>query len=195
VRIESGFQNTPLAYPAVEEHRPVTREPSYRQLVQLTPYDPCWVRLYEGEVDGLVVALAPVAAVEHVGSTSVPGLAAKPTVDIAVGVPTLDLPEGATLAMEQLGYHYGGDLGLPQHVFRKGEQAPWRAIVHVVEHGGAMWRDYLSFRDHLRANPDDAARYEALKRSLLVGRVGWYSGRDKEAFIRPILNSTAHPHA
>jgi GrpB-like predicted nucleotidyltransferase (UPF0157 family) len=51
-----------------------------------------------------------------------------------------------------------------------------------------MWRDYLRFRGHLRANPQDAARYADVKASLLVERGGWYSGRDKESFMRPILD-------
>jgi GrpB-like predicted nucleotidyltransferase (UPF0157 family) len=93
--------------------------------------------------------------------------------------------------MEQLGYHYGGDHGLPQHVFRKGECVPWHFLVHVVEHGGSMWRDFLTFRDHLRGNPIAAARYEELKRTLLIQRGEWYSGRDKEPFIRPILDANA----
>ena len=156
----------------------------------LAPHDPRWAHLYEGEVESLAAALGPVA-IEHVGSTSVPGLAAKPTIDIAVGVRALILPEGAAAAMERLGYHYGGDLGLPQHVFRKGERMPWRFLVHVVEHRGFMWRDFLAFRDYLRADPTEAARYEDLKRSLLLEGAEWYSGRDKEPFIRPILDSHA----
>jgi len=51
-----------------------------------------------------------------------------------------------------------------------------------------MWRDYLRFRDHLRSHPLDAERYAALKAALLVGRGGWYSGRDKASFIAPILS-------
>jgi GrpB-like predicted nucleotidyltransferase (UPF0157 family) len=89
--------------------------------------------------------------------------------------------------MEKLGYHYGGDHGRPQHVFRKGEAVPWQFLVHVVECEGTMWRDYLRFRDHLRANPQDAARYTDLRASLLAEGGGWYSGEDKESFIRPIL--------
>lgn len=157
--------------------------------MDLAPYDRGWARRYEAEIAPLGCALAPVVAVEHVGSTSVPGLAAKPTIDIAVGVPDLRLPEGATAAMERIGYHYAGDLGLPQHVFRKGDRVPWRFLIHVVEHGGSMWRDFLTFRDHLRANPAAAARYEELKRTLLAERDEWYTGRDKDTFIRPILDS------
>jgi GrpB-like predicted nucleotidyltransferase (UPF0157 family) len=124
-----------------------------------------------------------------VGSTSVPGLAAKPTIDIAVGVVSLDLPEGAGRRMERLGYDYGGDHGQPQHVFRKGTSVPWRFLVHVVQYGSPMWLDFLRFRDYLRTNPAEADRYARLKASLLADRGEWYSGRDKERFIRPVLDS------
>jgi GrpB-like predicted nucleotidyltransferase (UPF0157 family) len=134
-------------------------------------------------------ALAPVVAAEHVGSTAVPGLAAKPTIDIAVGVVSLDLPEDAWRRMVRLGYDYGVDHGQPQHVFRKGTSVPWRFLVHVVQHGGPMWLDFLRFRDYLRANPAEADRYARLKASLLADRGEWYSGRDKERFIRPVLDS------
>jgi GrpB-like predicted nucleotidyltransferase (UPF0157 family) len=162
----------------------------YPELVgaRLAVYDPRWPQLYELEVVDVANALAPVVATEHIGSTSVPHLAAKPTIDIAVGVRALTLPSTAWNQMEALGYHYGGDHGLPQHVFRKGESAPWRFLVHVVEYDGAMWREYLHFRDYLRADPAGAARYAELKESLLAEGGNWYAGRDKESFIRPILD-------
>lgn len=156
---------------------------------RLAAYDPRWPDLYEREVVGVIAALAPVVAAEHVGSTSVPGLAAKPTIDIAVGVESLSLPSVAWGRMEKLGYHYGGDHGRPQHVFRKGEAVPWQFLVHVVEYEGTMWCDFLRFRDHLRAHPQDADRYADLKASLLAELGDWYSGRDKESFIRPILEA------
>ena len=91
--------------------------------------------------------------------------------------------------MERLGYHYGGDHGQPQHLFRKGPSVPWRFLVHVVQYDGPMWRDFLRFRDYLRANPAEAERYARLKASLLVDGGTWYSGRDKVHFIRPVLDS------
>jgi GrpB-like predicted nucleotidyltransferase (UPF0157 family) len=153
----------------------------------LTPYDDRWPRLFEDEAPRLLLALAPVIAIEHVGSTAVPGLAAKPTIDIAVGVPSLELRAAAARRMEELGYQYGGTHDQPQHVFRRGRDVPWEVIVHVVEHEGPMWHHYLRFRDHLRSHRADANRYEALKAALLVGRGGWYRGLDKEAFIASIL--------
>lgn len=155
--------------------------------VALTPYDSTWPERFAREAVALESALAPVLGIEHVGSTAVPGLAGKPTIDIAVGLESLALGSSRTRRIEALGYHYGGTHGKPQHVCRKGDAVPWEYLVHVVERGGRMWRDYLRFRDHLRSHPEDARRYEALKASLLVGRGGWYRGADKQAFITPIL--------
>jgi GrpB-like predicted nucleotidyltransferase (UPF0157 family) len=153
----------------------------------LAPYDPSFPRRYEAESARVAAALGDVLAIEHVGSTAVPGLAGKPTIDIAAGVPTLALAPGARTRMEDLGYVYSGDHGLRQHVFNSGNGVPWRFIVHVVEFEGGMWCDLIAFRDHLRANSDDAARYQALKESLLTSRSAWYRGVDKAPFIEPIL--------
>ena len=155
--------------------------------LNLAPYDPSSPHRYEAEAERVSAALGNVVAVEHVGSTSVPGLPGKPTIDIAAGVPTLALARGARERMERLGYSYAGDHGLPQHVFRYGHAVPWRFIVHVVEFEGSMWRDFLAFRDSLRSDPDAAARYGALKESLLAERTDWYHGVDKASFIEPIL--------
>jgi GrpB-like predicted nucleotidyltransferase (UPF0157 family) len=103
-------------------------------------------------------ALGDVVAMEHVGSTSVPGLSGKPTIDVAAGVPTLTLDSTARQQMEGLGYFYGGDLGLRQHVFRKGIGVPWEFIVHVVEHDGQMWQDFLrsvTICARVRTRPSD----------------------------------------
>ncbi len=135
------------------------------------------------------MALDPVIAIEHVGSTAVPGLASKPTVDVAVGVASLDLGSEPYERMARLGYRYGGTHDLPQHVFRRGPQVPWEILVHVVEHDGRMWSDFLRLRDHLRTHPADARRYGELKAALLVGRGSWYRGVDKEGFIAPILSA------
>ena len=155
---------------------------------RLAPYDPAWPRRFAEESPRLVRSLRSVIGIEHVGSTSVPGLAAKPTVDVAVGVRSLDLDTGAERRMAALGYHYGGTHDLRQLVFRQGTAVPWEVIVHVVEHDGEMWRGFLRFREQLRSHPDDARRYEGLKAALLVGRGGWYSGADKQAFIEAILS-------
>jgi GrpB-like predicted nucleotidyltransferase (UPF0157 family) len=153
----------------------------------LTPYDPSSPRRYEVEAARVSAGVGNVAAIEHVGSTSVLGLAGKPTIDIAAGVPTLALASATRTGMERLGYSYSGDHGLPQHVFNCGSSVPWLFIVHVVEFESGFWRDLIAFRDYLRAHPEDAARYAALKEALLAERGEWYRGVHKSPFIEPIL--------
>jgi GrpB-like predicted nucleotidyltransferase (UPF0157 family) len=157
----------------------------------LARYDPDWPKRFRAEVRVLRAALQSAIEIAHVGSTSVPGLAAKPTIDIAVGVPDLSLDEATHRRMTEAGYSYGGDHGQPQHIFRKGKTLPREVLVHVVEHGGQMWQDFLRLRDYLRANPAEAGRYAEFKASLLVGRGGWYRGIDKSPFIEPILGRGA----
>jgi GrpB-like predicted nucleotidyltransferase (UPF0157 family) len=155
--------------------------------LRLAAYDAEWPRRYADEAPRVAAAIGDVIDIAHVGSTSVPGLAAKPTIDIAVGIASLQLDPQAHERMAGLGYAYGGDHGLPQHIFRKGAAVPWAFLVHVVEHEGWMWRDFLRFREHLRTHPADARRYAELKGALLRGSEGWYSGADKAEFIHPII--------
>jgi tRNA threonylcarbamoyladenosine biosynthesis protein TsaE len=116
------------------------------------------------------------------------GLAAKPTIDVAVGATTLDLPPEAVTRMEQLGYEDACDEDRPwERRFRKGTAVPWDVIVHVVEWGGPVWNDFLRFRDALRADAGAALEYEQLKRALLEERGEWYSGRDKHELIGRVL--------
>jgi len=156
---------------------------------RLAEHDPRWAERFDAEAEAIRLALGDVAvAVEHVGSTAVAGLAAKPTIDIVVGVTTLELPEEAVDRMAALGYEDARADSRPgERRFRKGETVPREVIVHVVEHRGEEWRSDLAFRDALRADPELAQAYEELKRRLLAERGTWYSGRDKESFVRRAL--------
>lgn len=115
------------------------------------------------------------AAIEHVGSTSVPGLCAKPIVDILVGLRELSLSDAEIGGMERLAYEYLGEFGLPGRLyFRKGE--PRTHHVHVVAYGGDHWERHLAFRDALRSNPEERRRYDELKRRLAA------EGHPREAY-------------
>jgi NAD-dependent deacetylase len=137
--------------------------------VTVVDYDPAWSKLYEEERERIREALSDVVVdIEHMGSTAVPGLAAKPVIDISVGLSTLDLTDQHVQTMKQLGYDYLGELGLPGRLyFRKGA-ATSTHHVHAVEWGGAHWSRHLAFRDYLRAHPEEAARYAEAKRKLAV---------------------------
>jgi GrpB-like predicted nucleotidyltransferase (UPF0157 family) len=156
-----------------------------RGTVRVDDYDPEWSALFVMEVsriartcDGLDLD------VEHVGSTAVPGLCAKPVVDLLVGRrPTTDV-ELVIQGLKSAGYVHRGNLGLPGREFlRRGNPSEYH--VHLVEVGGEHWLQMLRFRDRLRSSPDVMEQYAALKRSLALrypqDRESYLAG--KAAFI------------
>jgi GrpB-like predicted nucleotidyltransferase (UPF0157 family)/predicted acetyltransferase len=134
--------------------------------VRVVDYDLGWPAQFAEERARLVSALGDAAAaIEHIGSTAVAGLAAKPIIDIMVGLRRAPLGEEHIVAVTQLGYEYRGEFGIPgRQYFRRGR--PRTHQLHVVQHGSAFWETHLLFRDHLRAHPSEAERYAALKREL-----------------------------
>ena len=121
----------------------------------LVAYDPLWPAAFEYERVRLVKALGPVAkGIEHYGSTAVPGLCAKPILDIMVGISPLSEWERCKPSLEALGYDYAGGAGVPGHyIFGRGRDRTERThLVHVVEYQGESWRGSLAFRDALRSN-------------------------------------------
>jgi GrpB-like predicted nucleotidyltransferase (UPF0157 family) len=134
--------------------------------VVVLPYDARWPKVFRAERDPLAGIFGERAAgIEHVGSTAVPGLAAKGIVDILLGLRPLELFPADLDAMARLGYVYRGELGIPgRHFFQKGR--PPTHHVHAVEHGSVEWLKHMHFRDHLRAHPEDMQGYAKLKREL-----------------------------
>lgn len=135
--------------------------------VHVAEYDPAWPRAFAGEAPVLARVLPAGTRIEHIGSTSVPGLAAKPIVDIQAGV-TGPLDEARFAAvLEPLGYESLGEAGVPGRLYfrRRGTQS---FNVHVVELGGAHWQNNLALRDYLRAVPAAAARYGQHKRAVVA---------------------------
>lgn len=136
--------------------------------VVIVDYDPQWPARFEAERARIALALGSVdgvIAIEHVGSTAVPGLAAKPIIDIMIGVREIAIGERCIEPMESLDYEYRGDAGIPgRHYFRKGN--PRSHHLHLIEHGSEFWVNHLLFRDELRSHPESAREYEALKREL-----------------------------
>ena len=119
----------------------------------LVAYDPLWPAAFENEKGRLAKALGPVAkGIEHYGSTAVPGLCAKPILDIMVGISPLSEWERCKPALEALGYDYAEGAGVPEHyIFGLGRDRAERThLVHVVEYQGESWRGSLAFRDALR---------------------------------------------
>lgn len=166
-----------------------------RGQVRLAEPTPRWAALYADEARRLHAALARfAAAVEHCGSTSVPGLPAKPILDVLVGVPApVDVP-GVAAALVPLGYEHAPWAGVPGHeVFGRGR--PRTHLLHVVPAGGAAWGRMLRFRDALRADPALAAEYAALKRALAAryaaDRAAYTDA--KGAFVARVLSGPRPP--
>ncbi len=161
--------------------------------VEIVTYDPAWPSRFEEERARIAEALGSRAPViEHIGSTAVPGLAAKPVIDVLLGVRSHPLDEAGVRALETIGYDYRGEFGIPgRQFFRKGE--PRSHHVHAVELGSDLWVSNLVFRDRLRDHPEEAARYASLKREL-ASRYADERGRYTEAkapFIEELLQRAA----
>jgi GrpB-like predicted nucleotidyltransferase (UPF0157 family) len=159
--------------------------------VRLRPYTSRWADLFAIEGPRIRAALGALALdVQHVGSTSIPGLMAKPILDIAVGLDQLASYPLCIAPLATLGYEHVPWQGLAlNEVFAKG--APRTHLVHIVEHGGEKWRDYLKFRERLASVPGLARDYEALKRDLAStharDRAGYTAA--KHTFIRRVLDA------
>lgn len=136
------------------------------QLV-VVPYDPQWPHRFEEIAASLRDALGalPVVAIEHVGSTSVPDLAAKPVIDVDVVV-TRDIVRAAVAAIASAGYEPLGEMGVPDRfAFRSPVGAP-RQNIYVTVVGSLALRNHLGLRDTLRACPDLRDEYGAVKLAL-----------------------------
>lgn len=137
--------------------------------VRVTEYDSTWPRRFEKEHDELVRLLGSAcSAIHHVGSSSVPALAAKPVIDILIETADLSLVDERTAAMERRGYIARGEYGIPgRRYFSRpaGDTTP-KVHLHVFEEGHERAVLLLRFRDHLRAHPVEAQLYGALKTKL-----------------------------
>lgn len=158
--------------------------------VRLHDADARWPQLFAAEKERLADAIgALVRGIEHFGSTSIPGIKAKPILDILVGLPAFD--DGARLIepLAALGYDYVGTEMVPNdHLFGLGE--PRTVLLHAVEYGGYHWNRNLRFRDRMRADPELRAAYEELKVDLaarFADRRAEYTAA-KRAFIDSIAD-------
>jgi len=154
---------------------------------RLAEYNPLWPRAFSEEAARIKAALGDKAlAIEHYGSTSVPGLRAKPIIDLQIGV--ADIRDGLAFIepMTGLGYDYAGDQGIAEHhIFGRGKVRTY--LAHVLVYEGRQWFRCLRFRDRLRREPDVRAAYEALKLRLAANAAtrGDYTA-GKTTFIESI---------
>ena len=170
--------------------------------IEVVAYDPRWVELFAVAERELRAVLVPfVVEIEHIGSTAVPGLAAKPVIDIQVGVRTLDDSAEIVAAVESLGYEYVPEFEdeLPdRRYFRRWANGRRSHQIHLVERSNTDWWDrHVRFRDWLRTHHDDRDRYAELKLNLAAthrdDRRAYTGG--KSHFVRAIEDKSTPGHA
>jgi GrpB-like predicted nucleotidyltransferase (UPF0157 family) len=164
--------------------------------VEVVPHDPRWRDAFEAEAKRVAAALGEnVLAVHHIGSTAIPGIYAKPVVDLLVEVREINEVDGRGSAMESLGYEALGEYGIPgRRYFRKDNREGIRTHnVHAFEAGSAEAARHLAFRDYMMAHPADAQTYSELKRRLAEEHPQSFDGYmdGKDGFIKEIDRKAA----
>jgi len=171
-------------------------------MIVIAPYDPAWPALFAAEAERLRESFGSHAErIEHVGSTAVPGLAAKPVIDIQVSVRSLAKRELFDALLCQLGYaHFPlGEFDLVYPFFKRPSTWPSTHHVHLCASGSEEERNHIAFRDYLRRNPVAVAAYVALKRGLAAKHHGLTMASQeqyslaKTEFIRSVLSQGLAP--
>jgi GrpB-like predicted nucleotidyltransferase (UPF0157 family) len=167
--------------------------------VVIVEYTPEWVMLYEKEKELIQKVIGHIAmAIEHIGSTAVPGLGAKPTIDIMVGLHRLAYAEKCIEPLGSIGYEYQPEheASMPERrFFRKGQPPKEQHYhLHMVEKRSDFWKQHLLFRDYLRTHPETVQQYYKLKRELASkygsNREGYTEA--KTSFIESIIAKAKH---
>jgi GrpB-like predicted nucleotidyltransferase (UPF0157 family) len=165
-------------------------------VIEVVPYDPRWPKAFEEEAKKLAGALGKnCVTLYHIGSTAVPGLAAKPIIDILIVVKDIFEVDKKAKELEKLGYIAKGENGIPfRRHFHKGDFIRTHNI-HIYEEGSAEIDSHLYFRDYLREQDEKAEEYAKLKFDLAKkhphGVIAYCEG--KEGFIHKILKNMPFP--
>ena len=163
-------------------------------VVRLVPYDPAWPGLFVAEADRLQKSFASaglVVLLEHTGSTAIPGLPAKPVLDILAGYPAGASVADYIDALARADYVHRGEQGIPgREFFRRGNPRSYH--LHLAAVDSAFWRDHLTFRNRLRADKSLRDAYAALKHDLAArfprDREAYIEG--KQPFVKEILRTS-----
>lgn len=166
--------------------------------VHIVPYDPDWPSKFEAERKLLIDAIDRwllVGSIEHIGSTAIPGLAAKPVIDIMAGVESLEGSRAALAVLERHQYCYAPYRTEVMHWFCKPSPAHRTHHLHLVPVGSPLWIEQLAFRDHLRTHPDLALEYAELKHRLAEAhrfdREAYTAA--KAPFVQRVLGEAVRP--
>ncbi len=191
------YQPTGLDHPSYILENPRLSSEKIRKVV-LSPYDKNWETSFERERDKLQKILGKnCIRIHHIGSTSIPGMYAKPIVDIMPVVADLAQVDIHDEAFERLGYECMGEYGIPDRRFYWKSKEKRTHHIHLFEEGNSEIDRHLAFRDYLRENREIACAYSQIKRDLAVqfenDIVSYVEG--KSAFIKHIDSITGHPQS
>ncbi len=134
--------------------------------ITVLPYDRAWEKDFQDISSELQIALGSLAlSIEHVGSTAVPGLSAKPIIDIDVVIPDYSVFDAVLSALSAIGYQHEGDLGIAgREAFKyTGKEHLRTHHLYVCPRDSAELRRHIAFREYLRAHPEAAAEYSRIK--------------------------------
>jgi GrpB-like predicted nucleotidyltransferase (UPF0157 family) len=165
--------------------------------IEIVEYSPQWPLEFAREQQLVSQALAPwlVGLPQHIGSTAVPGLAAKPIIDIMAPVASLEASAGRVAAAERIGYVFFPYKPEVMHWFCKPSPAHRTHHLHLVPMGSRLWKERLAFRDALRAHAELRSEYQALKQRLAAEHRGDREAytEGKSAFVARVVNALLGP--
>ncbi len=156
-------------------------------------YNPKWAEMYEQEADQIKELLGDkIIRIEHIGSTSIPGLISKPIIDIAIEISSSQDVDDIVELLEELEYpapdSHNKDISTERHLLRKGNPTQFHLSICYADKGSFLERQLL-FRDYLRTHDDARDAYATLKKELLekdpTGKGGYIGG--KTDFVMSIL--------
>ena len=168
---------------------------SLPETLELSAYSPMWPAIFDMERLRLDQVFGPGGvAIEHIGSTAIPGMGAKPIIDVMVGAATLEVFEIRTPELQAEGYRYVPELEKSnplRRYFVKTDGQPGNFNLHGVVLGSVFWREHLAFRDALRMSPTLSEEYWRIKRRMATrhpnDRTAYADA--KAAFIRMVLDA------
>ena len=145
---------------------------------RVVDYDPCWPRAFRREAERIGVALGSELKLQHIGSTAVPGLIAKPIIDMLGEVAAISAVEAVARRLAGLGYEDMGAHGVPgRRYFRRSEGVCRSHHLHLFAAGSVAAWAHLAVRDYLRSHPREAQGYAAAKRAALTAPCGYRLGK------------------
>ena len=162
-----------------------------RGVVKLKEYNREWAKLFEKEAKIISSTISHyIVDIQHIGSTAIPGTVAKPIIDIAVALDDLSNIDQVVKFLEEKGYEYRGEQGIPdRHLFVKGDEEYRTHHIHVMVNTSYEWKKHILFRDYLRKHPSEVKHYSELKKRLAaefkLDREKYTNG--KEEFILEII--------